>query len=84
MRATGPRLLRVTIADKVDNARAILADYQRLGDDIWKRFNAGKADQLWYYESCVSAYETAGYRGLLLDELSRLVTQIRMQAGDKD
>lgn len=83
IRAINPNLLRVTIADKVDNARAILADYQRLGDDVWKQFNAGKEDQLWYYKNCVSAYETAGYRGPLLDELRRLVTQIRARANDK-
>jgi (p)ppGpp synthase/HD superfamily hydrolase len=83
VRATNPNLLRVTIADKVDNARAILADYQRSGDDVWKRFNAGKEDQLWYYKNCVSAYETAAYRGPLLDELRRLVTQIRARANDK-
>lgn len=79
-----PVLLRVTIADKVDNVRAILADYQRLGDRLWKRFNAGKQDQLWYYKSCVDAYEFAGCRGPLLEELSRLVEQIQTLAGDAD
>ena len=79
-----PVLLRVTIADKVDNVRAILADYQRLGDRLWKRFNAGKQDQLWYYKSCVDAYESAGCRGPLLEELSRLVEQIQTLAGDAD
>jgi (p)ppGpp synthase/HD superfamily hydrolase len=83
-RLTDPNLLRVTIADKVDNARAILVDYQRLGEDFWKRFNAGKEDQLWYYESSVSAYKAAGYDGPLLEELRCLVSLIRTQAsGDK-
>ena len=82
VRSTDPNLLRVTVADKVDNARAILADYQRLGEEMWKRFNAGKDDQLWYYESCISAYEAAGYQGPLLEELRRLVSLIRAQAGN--
>jgi len=77
-----PKLLRVTIADKVDNARSILADYQRLGDRLWKRFKAGKTEQVWYYTSCVQAYEHAGCRGPLLDELRRLVDQIRTLVGD--
>ncbi len=81
-RNTNPSMLRVTIADKVDNARAILADYQRLGEGLWKRFNAGKEDQLWYYKSSISAYEAAGYQGPLLEELRRLVSLIRAQAGD--
>ena len=82
VRSTDPGLLRVTVADKVDNARAILGDYQRLGEEMWERFNAGKEDQLWYYENCVLAYEAAGYHGLLLEELRRLISLIRAQAGD--
>jgi len=84
VRSADPRLLRITIADKVDNARAILADYQRLGDRLWERFNAGKKEQLWYYKSCVNAYESAGCQGPLLEELRRLVNQIRTQADDDD
>ena len=66
-------MLRVTIADKIDNIRALLADYHLLGDRLWQRFNAGKDDQLWYFQSALAAYEMAGVRGPLLDELKRLV-----------
>lgn len=76
IRQTDPSLLRVTIADKVDNARAILADHQRLGDDVWERFNAGKEEQLWYYKSCVEAFNVTGFRGDLLKELRRQVHQL--------
>lgn len=76
VRSEDPGLLRVTIADKVDNARSMLADHQRLGDELWKRFNAGKKDQYWYYSSCIAAYESAGYKGPLLEELRRLVEEI--------
>jgi hypothetical protein len=34
-------------------------------------------DQLWYYESAVKAYEEVGFRGSMLDELSRLVAELR-------
>src|SRR5581483_11417276 len=30
--------LRVSVADKLDNARAILIDYRCLGEDLWARF----------------------------------------------
>lgn len=72
-RKTDPALLRVTIADKVDNLRAILADHQRIGGELWKRFNAGQADQVWYYQEAVKAYEQAGVQLPLLNELKRLV-----------
>lgn len=77
VRSADSSLLRVTIADKIDNARAILAEYGRVGDELWKRFNAGRDDQLWYYESAVAAYDAAGYRGPLLEELRRLVAEMR-------
>jgi (p)ppGpp synthase/HD superfamily hydrolase len=73
VRRTDPALLRVTVADKVDNVRALLADHARLGESLWSRFNAPKADQLWYYRSAAQAYRDAGFRGPLLIELERLL-----------
>lgn len=34
----------VSAADKLHNARAILTDYRAIGDLLWKRFNADKAE----------------------------------------
>lgn len=76
IKMTDPSLLRVTIADKIDNARAILADHHRIGKMVWKRFNAPKPDILWYYESCVKAFKTAQYEGPLFRELESLVKQM--------
>ncbi|HWB70818.1 MAG TPA: HD domain-containing protein [Egibacteraceae bacterium] len=33
---------RVVLADKLHNARSILADYRRVGDQVWLRFSAGR------------------------------------------
>jgi (p)ppGpp synthase/HD superfamily hydrolase len=41
-------VLRVSLADKLHNARAIVADWRIVGDDVWKRFNP-ESDQAWYY-----------------------------------
>jgi (p)ppGpp synthase/HD superfamily hydrolase len=81
VRQASPANLRVTVADKVDNLRAMLADYRRVGDSLWDRFNAGKPDQLWYYQSVLAAYKEAGFSGPLLDELDRLVGQLVHAAG---
>ncbi len=70
---TNPALLRVTVADKIDNIRSILANYEWVGNEVWERFNASEVDIKWYYEEAVRAYEEAGYQGPLLDELRRLV-----------
>src|SRR5205823_14149785 len=45
----------VSAADKLHNARTILADYRVLGDGLWQRFTGGKDGTLWYYRSVVEA-----------------------------
>ena len=71
-----PRDLRVALADKVDNVRAMLADYRRHGEAFWNRFNAGKEDQLWYYRRALASYRAAGVQSHLLDELALLVDHL--------
>jgi len=50
-----PSVKLVAAADKLDNVRAIVADYRIHGAAIWTRFNAGPEDQRWFYRACVSA-----------------------------
>ena len=42
--------------DKLANIRDIMRDHDRLGADIWKRFNAQKDSQAWYYNSMLEAF----------------------------
>lgn len=42
-------------ADKLANIRDIVRDYNRIGEELWKLFNASSKDQRWYYESMVRA-----------------------------
>ncbi len=74
--SASPGALRVSLADKLDNAWSILAEYRTIGDKVWSRFNAGKEDQLWYYRSVVSAFRARGLDGFLLRELEDVVTQL--------
>ena len=80
-RLSDPALLRVTVADKVDNLRSMLMDYRREGDALWRRFHAGKQEQLWYYRSCLQAYTEAGCQGLLIDEMRRLLDELMALTG---
>lgn len=50
-----PSVKLVAAADKLDNANSILRDYRTDGVTVWKRFNAGKDDQRWFYRACVTA-----------------------------
>jgi GTP pyrophosphokinase len=65
----------VSAADKLHNARAILRDYRRLGEELWSRFNGGKEGTLWYYRALVEAFGGAG-QSELIDELNRVVTEL--------
>jgi (p)ppGpp synthase/HD superfamily hydrolase len=66
---------RVSSADKLHNARSILADYRVVEDAVWDRFTASKAETLWYYRSLTSAFRAAG-GGRLAEELDLVVSEI--------
>jgi (p)ppGpp synthase/HD superfamily hydrolase len=69
--------LLVSAADKVHNARDILASHWQIGDGVWGRFKAGKADQLRHYRELVRAFQSrADSPKALVDELDRLVTTL--------
>ena len=72
----------VSAADKLHNARTILADYRQLGDSLWQRFNGGKEGTLWYYRSIVNAFRAAGTTPLV-EELDRVVSEIERLAARK-
>ena len=72
--------LRVSAADKVHNAYAILRDLRNIGERVWDRFNAAPDDVVSYYERLVRAYRAAG-GGPLVDELDRIVRGIRREMG---
>jgi GTP pyrophosphokinase len=71
----------VSAADKLHNARTILADYRVLGDALWQRFTGGKEGTLWYYRSIVNALREVG-PALLVEELNRVVTEIERLAAE--
>ncbi len=74
---------RVSSADKLHNARSILADYRVIGDALFDRFTASKDETLWYYRSLVEAFRSAGASRLVL-ELDLVVTELgRLAEGSK-
>jgi len=72
--------LRVSAADKVHNAYAILRDLRNVGDKVWDRFNASADDIVAYYQALVRSYREAG-GGRLVDELDRIVRAIEREMG---
>jgi hypothetical protein len=72
--------LRVSAADKVHNAYAILRDLRNVGDAVWARFAAAPDDVVTYYQTLVRSFKDAG-GGRLVDELDRIVRAIEREMG---
>lgn len=73
-------VVRVSLADKVHNARATVADLEAEGPSVWGRFNAGAADQLWWYRNLADSYAAHAAAGRAdparAAELGRLVERM--------
>lgn len=72
----------VSSADKLHNARSILADLRTEGEALWDRFTGGKEGTLWYYRALVEAYGSSG-ASPILEELDRVVREIESLARDR-
>jgi (p)ppGpp synthase/HD superfamily hydrolase len=48
--------LRVSLADKLHNIRAVVLDHRQIGDAVWDRFKEGRDGQLWYYDQLAAAF----------------------------
>jgi len=81
---TAPASVRlVSAADKLHNARSILADLRVSGDALWGRFTGGKEGTLWYYRTLAGALGAAGTNAAVVEELGRLVRKIESLAGGR-
>ena len=69
----------VSTADKLHNARTILADLRMMGDVVWDRFQGGKEGTLWYHRSLVEILRGDGSNPLA-EELDRVVSEIERLA----
>jgi (p)ppGpp synthase/HD superfamily hydrolase len=69
-----PTSLLVSLADKVDNAYAILNDYRVLGDGLWDRFTGKRDGTIWYYRTLSAVFDKA-LPCALTDELRRVVAE---------
>lgn len=72
-----PAALRVSLADKLHNARSILTDYRTHGDAVWARFKQGQgiATRI-YYRELAAAFEREAPR--LGDAAAPYVRELRL------
>jgi hypothetical protein len=75
-------VLRLSLADKVHNARSIVRVYRAEGHALWARFtNKTADDQLWYYRE-LEAVLAARCTGPLIEDLHRVVTELAQLVAD--
>lgn len=68
-------VLLVISADKLHNARSLIAAYRESGDEVWYRFGGGRDGSLWYYRAMADAIARAGGSSLL-GALERTVLEL--------
>jgi len=75
LREASIEIQRISLADKLHNARAILKDLRLDGNQTWKRFRGGREGTLWYYHSLLEIFRDVNASPMVL-ELSKVVEQI--------
>lgn len=75
LRHASPSVRRVSLADKLHNARSLLADYRQYGSSIWSQFKAGKDRTLWFYQQLQQIYIETG-SDFLTEEFSRVIQEL--------
>ena len=67
--------LRVSLADKLDNARTVVRDYRNQGEDLSLRWGRRAQDVRWYYDA-LSEHFADLRPGSLAEELRRTVAEL--------
>jgi (p)ppGpp synthase/HD superfamily hydrolase len=70
-----PSVRLVSLADKLHNARSLLADLRQHGSSIWKEFKTGKEGTLWFYQQLQEVYNATG-SDVLTQEFSRVIKEL--------
>jgi (p)ppGpp synthase/HD superfamily hydrolase len=70
------KTILISLADKLDNARAILRDFRAHGPQLWERFSVhDPAQHLWYYGSLLDVYRRRS-DSWMVAELERVLLEL--------
>lgn len=75
LRNETPEVRKVSLADKLHNARTILRDLRHQGPAILDRFSGGRKGTLWYYRTLANLFAELD-NSPLAEELARVVSEI--------
>jgi (p)ppGpp synthase/HD superfamily hydrolase len=71
----------IATCDKLHNARAVLRDYQELGEPLWDRFTGRREGSLWFYRSIADILSAPGDLDVAL-ELGETVSRLEAATAD--
>jgi (p)ppGpp synthase/HD superfamily hydrolase len=76
--------LRVSLADKLHNARSILRDLRdpAVGAAVFERFSTTRSETLWYYRALADAFVRIQPEWPMANELARTVEEIERTAAN--
>lgn len=69
-------VLLLICADKLDNIRAMRADWEREGDRLWDRFSRPRPFQIWYYHAIAAVMQRRASGGALRQLTDKLVAEV--------
>jgi len=70
MKKASPEALMVAAADKIDNLRSLVKNYQQKGDQIWSVFNAPepkKEEKIWYFKAVLKVIKARLDNDIILE-----------------
>lgn len=76
LRLASDAVLRVSLADKLHNARSMLIDLKAGGERLWTRFHAGRGEQAWYFGELLKVFEQRVPLSRNLPEFRRMVGEL--------
>lgn len=80
LRTATTSVRRISLADKLHNIRSLVRDYRQVGDALWRRFEGGRNNSLWFYQELLAIFRE-GEPSPNLDEYERLYHELRRMAG---
>jgi (p)ppGpp synthase/HD superfamily hydrolase len=67
----------VSCADKIHNLSCLLEDHRRMGDTIWKNFNATPTQKLWYEQEVLKLVSQGELVSCLITTYVALIEELR-------
>ncbi|XKT74505.1 MAG: HD domain-containing protein [Patescibacteria group bacterium UBA2163] len=76
VREGGEAVWAVAIADKIHNAKDLLASYEKQGAAVWTHFKRGKDKKMWFEDAMLAMYKKEGWQHPLVAEYEALVQRM--------